>query len=315
VELERDGLIYRIRGKGSFVREKSEVDAHVGISDFALVVPEARHIYSSLLYGFEVAASEHNAQVTICSTDNDIHKQGNLILQLLRKKVAGLAMVPATSPPTPVFQIQELQERGIPVVLCHRRVEGVKAPFISIPFKKAGRMAGECLVQHGHSRVAYISNLKTEATMAYKEGLREALQAVGLELNDKFVYFGNKSPQNISQQKSEVSQALRKMSEDPDPPTAIFTSCDPMAEMLYLLLESMNLKIPEDISVISFGDAHRVGVLISRITAVVVNESDLGRQALKLLTEMCSGKLSIDDESTIVMPLSLSTGSTLSSPS
>jgi DNA-binding LacI/PurR family transcriptional regulator len=310
-ELERDGLIYRIRGKGSFVREKQEIDNYTGVKDFVLLVPETSHIYVSLLRGFEDIASDHNGQVMVSGTDNDINKQGNLILQLLRKKVAGVAIVPATSSPTPSYHIQELQERGIPVVLLHRRTEGVKTPFISIPFHQIGKIAAESFIQNGHKRIAFIANSMTEATAAYEKSIREVLKDNRLELPDNFIYVGNTSPEEIEQQREELSHSLQMMFEDPDPPTAMFVNGDFTAELLYLLLERMGINIPEDVSLLSVGDTHRQGVLASQITAVIFDEVDIGRRAAELLREMGNGERPIDDESTIVMPISLSEGRTL----
>ena len=47
---------------------------------FAIVLPEMhRDLYPILVKGFDRGAAELDYQVMVCNTDNDIHKQGNLI--------------------------------------------------------------------------------------------------------------------------------------------------------------------------------------------------------------------------------------------
>jgi GntR family transcriptional regulator, arabinose operon transcriptional repressor len=108
--------------------------------------------------------------------------------------------------------------------------------------------------------------------------------------------------------------ALQQVFMRPDPPTAVFASFDPLAEMIYFLMPRLGLRVPEDISLVGFGGMWRDGVLTRRLTSVVVDEVATGRQAVSLLHEMRSGKRPIDDNAEIVLELSLSNGETLAVP-
>ena len=50
--------------------------------------------------------------------------------------------------------------------------------------------------------------------------------------------------------------------------TAIFASFDSMAELLYLLLQQMSLRLPEDVSLVGFGGTVRRRAIASRLTSV-----------------------------------------------
>ena len=100
----------------------------------------------------------------------------------------------------------------------------------------------------------------------------------------------------------------------PNPPTAIFTTFDSLAEMVYLMLPRLGLRVPEDVSLLGFGGASRDGAFLRRLTSVVVDEVATGRLAVSLLHEMRSGNRPIDDSTEIVLDLALSEGETLAAP-
>jgi GntR family transcriptional regulator, arabinose operon transcriptional repressor len=306
--LERDGLIRRVQGKGTFVEADVRRRLRRGQDIFALVVPETLGgFYSSLLHGFEAAAGEVQHQTILCHTDNDLGRQADIVLQLLDKEVGGVAIVPASEPPTPVHQVRQLQKRGIPVVFCHRRVDGVSAPLLAIPFQEAGRIAGLAFAEQGHRRVTFVSSHRSATTPALVDGLRAGLREGGCDCPVELACVGD----TIALKDELVLETLRRVFAQTVPPTAIFASCDSLAEMIYLLLPRLGLRVPNDVSLVGFGGAWREGALTRRITSVVVDEIGAGRRAVALLHEMRSGDRAIDDNEEFVLPLKLSEGETL----
>jgi DNA-binding LacI/PurR family transcriptional regulator len=100
----------------------------------------------------------------------------------------------------------------------------------------------------------------------------------------------------------------------PDRPTGIFASFDSLAEMIYMLLPRLGLRVPNDFSLIGEGGIWREGVITRRLTSVVVDEIATGRKAVDLLSEMRRGDRAIDDNTEIVLELGLSDGETLATP-
>ena len=96
-----------------------------------------------------------------------------------------------------------------------------------------------------------------------------------------------------------------------DRPTAIMASFDPDAELLYLLLGQLGIKVPEDISLISFGGAARESAILKRVTAITVDEAELGRRAAEWLYEMHTGDRELDNAEKQTMPLGLAEGRTV----
>jgi GntR family transcriptional regulator of arabinose operon len=310
-DLERNGLIRRVRGRGTFVHESAMQRLKSGLDIFALLIPDTRGgYYPSLQRGFHEASAEKHNQVIVSDTGNDPLRQADALLQLMDKKVAGIAVVPTTSPITPEHQIRPIQERGIPVVFCHRRVEGIPAPLVSFSANGVGKLAGQVITEHGHRRVAMFSAQRAGLSEHYERGLREAARAGGGDLPAEFVRYGNTSKMTAEHEQF-LATNLADMLKAPRRPTAIFCAFDSDAESVYLLLSRMGIKVPEEISIVGFGGTWRNGAIAQRLTSVAVDEEELGRQAVKLLDEIRHRHRPINDVAEIIMPLSLTAGETL----
>ncbi|QGQ25134.1 GntR family transcriptional regulator [Gimesia benthica] len=310
--LEREGLVSRVQGKGTFVSDQARQRLSCGLDILALVIPEVLSgFYPSLQHSFEESASQTQNQMLVCCTRNNIDKQGNVILQLIDNQVGGVAIVPASTPPTPGYQIRQLQKAGIPVVLCHRPVEGITAPLLGLPFREIGRLAGEALVAQEHRRCGFFAPHRTRTTDLYLEGFQQALADVGCTLAEEHSYFGAPGVIDMQELDAEIASTLQQMLERPDRPTAIFTSFDSMAERIYLHLTKMGLRMPEDISLIGVGDQVRHSVLQQQIASVTVDETRLGHRAAELLDQMRTGGMAIETTLTEVMPVEVYQGTTL----
>lgn len=310
--LEEQGWITRIHGKGSFVSTKPPIPVSKTLDIFAFVLPETRTgFYPSLQRSFEQAAALTQNQVLVCCTENKVDMQGNTILQLIDKHVAGVALVPATVVTTPAYQIRQLQQHGIPVVFCHREVKGVQAPLLSIPFREVGLLAGQTLLNHGHRSVALFSPHRASAAIEYEVGLREALDSQDPPCPEPYIFHGPSSQLHPIDYEQDLLATLEAMFNRPDHPTAIFATFDSLAELTYLLLGKMGLRVPDDVSLIGFGGTVRHGAIQSRLSSITVDEVAIGQKAAELLTLMKEGTLPIDSAEVHSMPINTSQGQTL----
>jgi len=317
-DLERQGLIRRVRGKGTFVREDAGQQIKPRTSMFALIIPESRTgYYPSLQRGFGRSARDVDHQMIVVDTENDLLRQAGATLQLLDQQVGGVAIVPTSRKPTPAHQVRPLQERGIPVVFCHRPVPGVKAPLVTFDAFEVGCIAGRHLLEHGHRRVAFTLTHRGGLGLQYLEGLRKTMRDAGGDVPDARVFFGpdeDKSSITPGYEKA-VEAFLRQTLSQTDRPTAIMCGFDTEAETLYLMLGRMGVRVPQDISLIGFGGSHRAGAITRLLTSVVVDEEQLGSRAAALLNDISSGALPIESAIVERIPLAMSAGQTVAGAS
>ena len=317
--LEQDGLVERLPGKGTVVVDRDQGGQNTKLAAFAIVLPEIQtgH-YPALVDGFASAASDLHYQILVCTTSNQVSRQGDIILQLLDKRVAGVALLPPTVGVTPDYHFRQLQSQGIPIVLLHRPVENVSAPLIAMPYEEVITRAAEALLAKGHRRIALLLSHRSQAGDRYVAALRQALVKAGSNLPDKLVHFGTSAcrvsgPADVSGLK-EISGALESLLSLPDDlrPTAIIDPWDSDMEACYFMLTKAGIRIPEEMSLVSFGGANRPNALAKRLTAVTVDETTTAKLTAQLLDEMRRQQRPLTDSTQYSVPLGFYAGETVS---
>jgi GntR family transcriptional regulator, arabinose operon transcriptional repressor len=332
--LARDGLIQRQQGQGSFVRESvSDAPRADSLSTFALVLGHPRWSFNlSLCQGSDAVAGQLHYQTVVCETENDVHRQASVLMQLIASRVGGIALVPTTQPETPECQVRVCQDSGIPVVLLHRSVKGVSAPLIALPFEEIGYRAGKALLERGHRRVAMVFDQRYVGTERYEAGLRRALDECdgGQESSRHLpcavadgtrsvpaalsVYCGGGCalPMTPEYQKflDDMLADIFRMSSR-QRPTAIVAIAENDAEWMYLRLMNMAVRVPEQISLITVGNSLRRRAVEQQLSAVTIDEAGVGQLAAQLLSEMRGGQRRIDDTEQFVAELGFHIGQTL----
>ena len=314
-ELEKDGMLLRIRGKGTFVAGGKDMNAHaVNPNELALygvVVPQIGYnTYGILAKGFDEYANKFHHQMVVCDTGNDIHKQGDVIFQLLEQGIGGIALVSATSAPTPPHQIRYLQTHNIPVVLCHRNIEGVSAPLVGWDSRKVGRMAAQKILEMGHRNIAYIGMLKYIINEQQLDGVMDVYNQAGLHILPENIVFGQDqgSLEVIGTNEQQILNIINKKNR----PTAIFCSDLYEAEKIYFLAVNHGVRIPEDMSLVTTADKGVNNYIASKVARIEKYEYQLGYKAAELMHKMQIGEMSITSDDVFNVELKFENGLTLS---
>lgn len=318
-DLEREGHVRRVQGKGTFVADRPGEVPAARTASLALIVPDvARGYYPTLVAGFDRAANEAGRPIVVCNSNNEVDRQANHIMRLIDQRVAGILLNPSTQTVTPAYQVRLAQNAGIPVVLLHRGVPDVAAPVLELPYAEIGRRAAKLMLDAGHRRVAHLASHRYIASEMMEQGMRAALGEAGVTVPDEWNDYGHLqsfSAADYQAYETYLEDRVRTMFAGPTRPTAAFVGFDATAEMLFLIAGRIGLRVPEDLSIVCFGGADRVGPIARRLTAITVDEEATARQAVKLLIQMNEGRRPLQSAEIIPMPLGLNPGATLAPPS
>ena len=80
-------------------------------------------------------------------------------------------------------------------------------------------------------------------------------------------------------------ERIRELLSRPDAPTAIFAGGDYMLPCIYKVAHEMNVRIPEDVSIMGFGDEEFAEYLIPPATTMHQDAYEIGVQAAQLVID------------------------------
>jgi LacI family transcriptional regulator len=217
---------------------------------FGLVIPSITNpIYARIVFAIEERAHELGYDILLAHTHNMPLREETCIRRLLSRRVDGLFISPVYRFEAEARIYQEVLARKIPTVLL-----GPPAPFCkSFPSVEAEELAASQsatrhLLKLGHKRIAYLTGPPTAPWALERfEGYRHALREAGFDVDDKLVF---QAGSTIEEGMKAASQMLNESCDA----TAVQATNDLVAIGCAEVLLSKGLRIPEDISIVGFGN-------------------------------------------------------------
>jgi LacI family transcriptional regulator len=233
--------------------------------------------FAEIARGVEDAARRADYLVIVCNTDRDPAVERRYVETLSDHRVDALIFVGGervgASERRKLKQVLGVAiKRGMLAVACAGEHAGL--PAIDIDHESAAHQMVEYLLSLGHRRIGFIGGTADVSTAAQrKAGFRSAMLAAGLEpapsANGEFTYAGG-------------FEAARHLLAS-DSPTAIFAANDQMALGAVDAASMAGLRVPDDLSVVGFGDTNVALRTRPPLTAVSMPRHELGVAAMKAI--------------------------------
>lgn len=277
-ELVDEGIIYRVKGKGTFLAEpKPEIETGSKLITFVLSGYEMHdHSYIQIIKGIQSYLSKYDFKLVIEFIENDVEKEVELIQKIIQTDCAGL-LIYSSNPEAVKGYILELQEKQLPVVLLDRFPIGVPLPCIACNNHEGAFLAVQHLISLGHEKIGFSGydfflNSEKERYLGYVHAMMNA----ELPIDDRLLF-----PERELDYKNLVDKIKA------GDITALFCVNDRRALEVIHQLSNMEIKIPEDISIVGFDDFESSKFAQVPLTTVQQPFEQLGYEAAKLLLELC----------------------------
>jgi len=253
---------------------------------FGLVIPSTTNpVHARIVFAIEERAHELGYDLLICHTYNKPEREDACLRRLLSRRVDGLFITPVYRFEAEARIYQEIITRNIPTVLL-----GSPAPFcknfpaIEIEELVASYNATKHLLGLGHKKIAYLTG-PPAAPWAHErfEGYRRALREAGIEVDDKLVFAAGNTIE-------EGANAALKMIGEGCHPTAIQAVSDFVAIGCAETLLQQGIKIPEDISLVGFGNILTAEYYRVPLTTVSQPKYRLGTTAMETMIKLIHGE-------------------------
>jgi LacI family transcriptional regulator len=259
-----------------------------------LMLPDIQNlIFPMITRGVEDAARQKNYTVILCNTDENSGVEKDYISTMKSRLVDGFivgSMLPNS------IHIRNLRTEGFPLVLINRfyaKDEG-KIDIVAIDNFKAAYNAVRHLIGSGHKKIALA--LGRENLYLYNErhrGYRAALEDHNIPYNENLVMREATGSSSFYS----MTQALMNSENRPD---AIFATSDPKAFVILHALHEMGIRIPEDVSVLSFDNVTLSGMVEPPLSTVAQPFYDIGVRATNNLIHQIQYK---DEKGVLPQPL------------
>ncbi|MGM7721371.1 LacI family DNA-binding transcriptional regulator [Metabacillus sp. Hm71] len=213
--------------------------------------------------------------VIICSTDNDSTKEEEYISMLKQKYVDGIIVATGLKDSR---SIRELIESDMPVAMLSRDVPYLPVHTVVVDDFQGGYEAAVHLAQLGHRKVAMISeNINIPSIKKRVSGFKEGLQVSGISIDDVPVLY---SSLNLDECRK---VCLGLLEEKENRPTAIFVSTEMLAFGVLQAARSLNLQVPNQLSLIGFDNSILAKLCDPQLTTIAQPIEEMGAKVIELL--------------------------------
>lgn len=172
-----------------------------------------------------------------------------------------------------------LMERGIPFVVIGKPLSNKgEITYIDNDNVKASREATEFLIEKGHDRIGYIgTSLEFEVAKYRLQGFKEAVLFNQLDISEEYM----KNPTSADS----IRNAVHELMDLDAPPTGIVIIDDMHALHALTILREREIKVPEEVSVISFNNTVIADFSNPGLTSVDTQVFQLGYESARCLIE------------------------------
>ncbi|MEH7500640.1 catabolite control protein A [Neobacillus drentensis] len=258
-----------------------------------VIIPDISNIFfAELARGIEDIATMYKYNIILSNSDQNKDKELHLLNTMLGKQVDGLVFMGGN---ITADHVEEFGKSPVPIVLAGSIEESNQIPSVNIDYEEAVYDSIKEFIEKGHKNIAFVVGPLHEPKNTFKKlrGYQRALEESGIPYNEELVVEGDYTYDS-------GIEAIEKLLEVSDRPTAILVGSDEMALGVVHGAEDKGYKIPKDFEVIT-SDNTRLSLMVRpQLTTIVQPLYDIGAVAMRLLTKLMNKEKV--EEQIVVLP-------------
>ena len=243
-----------------------------------VIVPEmVHHFFSSVISGIEEESISAGYNVMMFQSNESYDREVLNVQALLASRVDGV--LASLSKTTKTFShYRELMDNEIPLVLFDRVTDDLETDKVVVDDFAGAFEATEYLIKTGCRRIAHFA-APQHLKIGYlrQRGYISALEKNGITVDDDLIIKCDTH--------NEALDITYKIMALKNPPDAIFAVNDLTATGVLKVLKRLQLRVPEDISVVGFTDGLVSTVTDPPMTTVSQHGFEMGQIAARILLQ------------------------------
>jgi LacI family transcriptional regulator len=235
--------------------------------------------YTSIASGVKEYANSKGYSVLVSSSDND-HECEKIFSHLFSAKdIKGIIIAPIVEGKSEIEHLFKLKVINYPFVLLED-VKGIQANVVAINNIKAIKNAVKYLIDSGHTKIVHFAGpSQSSHTQERIEGFRQAFSESTLIFSKEMIIpVGS----NYEGSFDKTIKYFKKKNKK-DYPTAIVCFNDQQALSVMMALKQLNIKVPDDISIIGNDDIYYAKIYPVPLTTIRAPQLEIGRRAAEIL--------------------------------
>ncbi len=235
--------------------------------------------YTLIATGVKDYANRNGYSVLVANTENDHECEKKLTHLFSIKDIRGAIIAPIVEGTAEIEHLFKLKMINYPFVLLED-VKGIQANVVAIDNLKAIKKAVKYLIESGHTKIVHFAGpQKSSHTQERIEGFRHAFSECPLVFNkDMIISIGSDYEESFSKTLEYFKNKNRK-----DYPTAIVCFNDQQALAVMTALKELNIRVPDDISIIGNDDIYYAKIYPVPLTTIRAPQYEIGKKAAEIL--------------------------------
>ena len=278
--LIENGILEARQGSGTYVKkQESHVEtADQGLSGTVTIISTYvdGYIFPKILQAMVRTLEQAGYGARIMFTNNRLETERRLLIRFLEERSRDpLIVEPVMSglPNPNLNYYRRLKERGIPILFFHSFYPELDIPHISMNDEQAGRTAAEYLISRGHTEIGGIFKADDGQGRQRYKGYLKALIHAGIEIKeDRISWIDTQEMNNFPEVSPRIWQRLHSCS-------ACVCYNDEVAHFITEHAAEHHIRIPEDLSLISFDNSELARLNAVPLTSVSHPMEQLGSRA------------------------------------
>ncbi len=259
-----------------YIRDRMAGTLHNRFSGtIGLVVPTIDNaIFAELIEAFATKLREHDRTLLIAAHGYDLSLEVDIIRSLLERRIDGIALIGFDHEKAP---IEMLAIRNVPTVAIWNYRDDCSLDCIGANNFDAGYRVTKYLIERGHRDIALLFPPTSSNDRAH-DRLRGSLTALEKSATDISKHRMLEAPYDIGAAKQVVKNLL-----ETNPPSALVCGNDIIAQGAIYACQNVNIKVPEDISIIGIGDFRGSAFMEPALTTLRMPARRIGNDSAEAL--------------------------------
>lgn len=247
-----------------------------------LLIPDiANPFFADIAKSIQMEARAKGFSLLLFASNEDILVEKKLFHLMLGHKVEGIIIAPVG---TDFQHLIEVYETGLPMVIIDRYLPDVKLPYITSDNYQGAFDAVNHLISMGHKKIACIQGIRdSQPNKERVKGYIDALKKNNIPVHNSFIIGENFSTENGYKQ-------TRILFSADESPSAIFALSNLISLGVIKALSEMRLKIPNDVSLISYDEQPYSAFMETPLTTIEQKKSEIGQLAVSVIIKNIESK-------------------------